>query len=134
MALVVEADFQGDQGQRLAAPPHQGFCPLDSPLHDKALRAETDRLFERAAEMVEAQTRDPGEIRQAQPILQMRFNLVAHTLRSFARQSIRERRREFRRIDEVPHHPHRERRVQSIDKNVVEKITLRFLNQGRHDL
>jgi hypothetical protein len=80
MALVGEANFQGNRGERLAGPPHQNFCPRDPAFHDVALGTDTDRLFERAAEVVRAQTGHSGEIRQGQPIIQMCLDVVAHPL------------------------------------------------------
>ena len=56
MALVGEADFLRDQSKRLLGPPHQGFCTFEPTLHDVALRADADRLLERAAEMIGAET------------------------------------------------------------------------------
>jgi hypothetical protein len=50
MALIGEANFLRDRGQRVIGAPHQGFCSLDPPLHDVALRPDADRLLERAAE------------------------------------------------------------------------------------
>jgi hypothetical protein len=81
MALVGEPGFEGDQGQRPAGAPHQGFCPLDPPLHNIALGADTDSMLERPAEMVRAEADDPGKVRRGQAIVQMRLDIVSHALR-----------------------------------------------------
>jgi hypothetical protein len=66
-ALVGEPDFEGDRGQRLSGAPHQGLGPLDPPFGDVALGTEADRLFERAAEVIGAETCDVGEQMDSPP-------------------------------------------------------------------
>ena len=50
MALVDEAGFLRDKGQRLIALPHQAFCPIEPPLHDVALRPDPRCLLEGTAQ------------------------------------------------------------------------------------
>ncbi|HKM74488.1 MAG TPA: hypothetical protein VJX94_31255 [Stellaceae bacterium] len=60
MTLVGKSGFLRNQGKRLTGPLHQGFRPLDPPLHDVALRTEADRLLEGAAEMIRLRQATPA--------------------------------------------------------------------------
>ena len=64
MALVGEAGLLCNQGEGLVGSPHQGFCALEPALDDIALGTYTDRLLERAAEVIGAETCHPGKIAQ----------------------------------------------------------------------
>lgn len=101
MALVGEANLNRDRGQTLIGPAHQGFCPFDAPFLDVAVGADADRLFERTAEVIGAETGHPGEIRQGQPIVEMGLDVVTNALQPIARQAIGRRRRDLRWIDQV---------------------------------
>src|SRR5271154_359626 len=76
MALVGEPGLLRDQGQRLIAPPHQGFCPFEPALHDVTLRPRPGRFLERAAEVIRAETGDFGEDGEREVVLEMLLDVV----------------------------------------------------------
>jgi hypothetical protein len=84
MGLVGETGFLSYRGQRLFGPAHQCLCPLDPRSHDVTLWADADRLSKGAAEMIWAEARDFGQMCQGQLVFQMRFDIVADPLQSFA--------------------------------------------------
>jgi hypothetical protein len=61
MALVDKAGFLRNQREGLAGLTQQVFCALDPALDDIALRPNSSRPLERAAEMIGAQTGDVGQ-------------------------------------------------------------------------
>ena len=95
MALVAEPGFERYRGQRLAGAPHQGLGPFDPPLHHVALRADTDRLLERPAEMVRAEASDVREHGERKIVIEMRFDVVAHVLQPFRRKALAGRQQEM---------------------------------------
>src|SRR5271165_5188422 len=78
VALICETSLLRDQGKGLIGPADQGFRPLDPALHYVALRPDARRLLEGTAEVIGAETSHPGEIRQGQPIIEMRLDVILH--------------------------------------------------------
>jgi hypothetical protein len=62
----------------------QSLRPLEPTLHDIALRTDADRLLERAAEVIGAETGNPGEIGQRQSVIEMGFDIIAYSLQAIA--------------------------------------------------
>src|SRR6516225_397123 len=89
MALVAQPDLLRDLGKGLIGPTDQSLRPVEPTLHDIALRTNADRLFEGATEMIGAETGYSGEIGQRQPIIQMGFDVVPHSLQALAGQPVR---------------------------------------------
>jgi hypothetical protein len=84
MALVAKPDLFSDLGEGRIGPANQSFRVLEPTLHDITLRTNADRLLEGAAEMIGAETGHTGEICQGQPVIQMRLDVIADALQSFA--------------------------------------------------
>jgi hypothetical protein len=84
VALVDEADCLGNKRQRLVRSTYQSFYAIDPPLHHVALRPHTNRLLKAAAEVVLTETCHSAEIGQGQSIIEMRLDVVAHSLQPLA--------------------------------------------------
>ena len=89
MALIGETGLLGNRGKRLLGPAHQRLCALEPPSHHVSLRANADRLFEGAAEMIRAETGYFGENCQSQPVIEMGFDVIPHPLQPLAGQAVR---------------------------------------------
>lgn len=69
MALVGEASLLRDPGKRLIGPADQSLGALEPTLGDITPRAHSNRLLERAAEVIRAEACYGGEIGQSQAII-----------------------------------------------------------------
>jgi hypothetical protein len=87
MALIGKPDPLSDLGEGQMGPAHQGLCPLQSALRNKALRTNSDRLLEGAAKVIGAKTGNPSKIHQGQSTIKMGFDVVPHPLQSLAGQA-----------------------------------------------
>ena len=125
MALVAEPGFERYRGQRLAGAPHQGLGPFDPPLHGVTLRADTDRLLERPAEMVRAEASDVREHGERKIIIEMRFDVVAHALQPFRRKALADRHQEMGA--KTPHKAYTQSCAQAFDQDPVCKDAFNWL-------
>ena len=84
--------------------------------------------------MIRAEARNAGEIRQGRAVVQIvpRYSLArvaAVRVRTHWTASVR-----ISSDRRMPHHPHRERRVQRAYEDMVEKLSRGFVNKGRDNL
>jgi hypothetical protein len=126
MALVAEPGFERYRGQRLTgALPHQGLGPFDPPLHDGALRADTDRLLERPAEKVRAEASGVREHSQRKTVIEMRFDVVAHALQPFRRKALAGRQQEM--VATTPREAYTKECARAFDQDPVYKAAFNWL-------
>ena len=87
VALVGEAGLLRNPDERLAGSAQQTLCAFEPLFHDIALRPNPNRLLERAAEVIRAQTGNVGEHREREIVIEMRLDISAHPLQSFCRKT-----------------------------------------------
>src|SRR5208282_3393032 len=109
-------------------------CVIEPTLDDIALGTYTDRLLERATEMVGAEASHPGEVGQAQLIIKMRFDVVTHPPQPLRRQTVRWRERDRRRFDKTPRYLNCECRVECIGEDPIEEPGAHLVGDGQRYL
>jgi len=81
--------------------------------------------------VVRAETGHASEIGQGQPVIQVGFDVVPHSLQALAGQPVRRFEQERRLINKTPRDLHRECRIQRIGQDAIHKAAADLVGQ-RH--
>src|SRR5580704_11677283 len=87
VALVRETSRECDLGQRKVGPREQLLSPFDAPPHEVVVWRYAGRLLELPSEMEDRQPGNRGELREFDAVVQMRFDILAHTAHRDGRQT-----------------------------------------------
>jgi hypothetical protein len=101
-------------------------------IHDVALRADTDRLLERPAEMVRAEASVVGEHDERKIVIEMRFDVTAQALQPFRRKALAGRQQEM--SGKTPREANTQDCARAFDQDPVCKAAFDLLSQSRGDL